>query len=155
MPDQSAPGGDRPPHESESATDSDSGSDTDQILNAETRRALREWGWRCYAVGVGVLTAVVMLIPTAVTAVRPSGVLFHLAVTLIFSLSLPGVAVYVGMRAYGLSHHDVICAARQAAREGAAATTTLGAHQRAEQPTEPIETDATTPFTNTDTDDTE
>ena len=151
MPDQPAPGGDRPPHESESATDSDS----DQILNPETRRALREWGWRCYAVGVGALTAVVMLIPTAVTAVRPSGVLFHLAVTLVFSLSLPVVAVYVGVRAYGLSHHEVVCAARQAAREGAAATTTLGAHQRAEQPTEPIETDATTPFTDTDTDDTE
>ena len=149
MPDQPAPGGDRPPHENESATDSDS--DSDQILNAETRRALHEWGRRCYAVGVGVLTAVVMLIPTAVTAVRPGGVLFHLAVTLVFSLSLPVVAAYVGVRAYGLSHHEVVSAARHAVREGAAATATLGAHQRAEQPTEPIEPDATTPFTDSDT----
>ncbi|EMA56455.1 hypothetical protein [Halococcus thailandensis] len=154
MPDQSAPDGDRPPHESERATDSDSSSD--QILNPETRRALREWGRRCYAVGVGALTAVFMLIPTTLTTVRPSGVLFHLAVTLVSSLSLPVVTVYVAARAYGLSHHEVVSVARHAAREGAAATATLGAHQRAEQPTEPIEPDATQfTDTNTDTDETQ
>jgi hypothetical protein len=75
-----------------------------------------------------------MLIPSAVTAVRPAGVVFHLAVVLVVSLSLPVIASYVAVRTYGLSHHEAVCAARQAAREAAAATTTLGAHQRAEQP---------------------
>jgi hypothetical protein len=135
------------PASDESGTEDDS----DQVLNPETRRALREWGRRGYAIGAGVLAAVVMLIPTAVTAARSPGIAFHLAVTLGFSLMLPGVAVYVGMRAYGLSHQEVISAARHAAREGAAATTTLGAHQRVEQPAEPTDTDSPL-FTESDTD---
>jgi hypothetical protein len=134
--------------------ENDSKSDGDRIFNPETNRALREWGRKLSAVGAGMLAAVVMLIPTAVTAVRSSGVLFHLGVTLVVSLSLPVVACYVGMRTYGLSHHEVVCAARQAAREGAAATATLGEYQRVEQPADPIDTDPTT-FTDSDTDDTQ
>ena len=61
-------------------SESDNESTTDQVLNPETRRALREWGRRGYAVGAGLLTALVMLVPTAVTAARPGGILFHLAV---------------------------------------------------------------------------
>jgi hypothetical protein len=138
------------PPEQETMTEDENGKD--EILNDETTRALREWGRRCYAIGAGLLAAVVMLIPSAVTAVRPSGVLFHLAVVLVVSLSLPVIASYVAVRTYGLSHHETVCAARQAAREAAAATTTLGAHQRAEQPSESIDTDATPPFADTDTD---
>jgi hypothetical protein len=82
--------------------------EADAVLNAETRRALRNWGRRLFAVGVGVLTALVMLVPPAVTAVRPTGVLFHLAVTLVFALALPIVAVYVAGRAYRLTHDEVI-----------------------------------------------
>lgn len=127
----------------------------DEIFNDETTRALREWGRRFYAIGAGLLAGIVMLIPIVVTAARSVGLLFHLTVTFAVSLSLPGVAAYVTVRVYGLSHHETICAARQAAREAAAATTTLGAHQRAEQSPESIDTDATSPFADTDTDDTQ
>ena len=151
MPDQPAPGGDRPPHENESQDDSDS----DQILNAETRRALREWGRRLSAVGAGVLTAVVMLIPVVVTAMRSAGLLFHLAVTLAVSLSLPVVAAYVAVRTYGLSHHEVVYAGQYALREAAAATATLGEHQRAEQPEAERNTENATTFTDTENNDTQ
>ena len=134
--------------------DSDGESNGDRIFNPETNRALREWGRKLSAVGAGVLAAVMMLIPTAVTAARSPGIVFHLAVTLAVSLSLPVVAVYVGVRTYGLSHHEVVCATRQALREGIAATATLGEHQRVEQPADPIDTDPTT-FTDSDTDDTQ
>jgi hypothetical protein len=123
----------------------------DRIFNAETNRALREWGRRFTAIGAGALAAVVTLVPTAITAARSPGIVFHLAVTLVVSLSLPVVACYVGMRTYGLSHHEIVCAARQALREGAAATATLGEHQRVEQPAE-LDTDAAPPFADTDAD---
>lgn len=123
----------------------------DRIFNAETNRALREWGRRFTAIGAGALAAVVTLVPTAITAARSPGIVFHLAVTLVVSLSLPVVACYVGMRTYGLSHHEVVCATRQALREGAAATATLGEHQRVEQPAE-LDTDQTPPFADTDAD---
>ena len=128
----------------------------DRIFNAETNRALREWGRRLTAIGAGVLAAVVTLIPTAITAVRSPGIVFHLTVTLVVSLSLPVVACYVGMRTYGLSHHEVVCGTRKALREGAAATATLGEHQRVKQPAERTDIDQT-PFedSNTDTNDTQ
>jgi hypothetical protein len=141
MPDQSASDGNK----------SEPGTESDRIFNAETNRALREWGRKLTAVGAGVLAAVVTLIPTAVTAARSPGIVFHLAVTLVVSLSLPVVACYVGMRTYGLSHQEVTSAARHAAREGAAATATLGEHQRVEQPAESVDTDPP-PFTESDTD---
>jgi hypothetical protein len=131
--------------------ESDNEDRDDRIFNAETSRALREWGRRLTAVGAGALAAVVTLVPTAITAARSPGIIFHLAVTLVVSLSLPVVACYVGMRTYGLSHHEIVCATRQALREGAAATTTLGEHQRVEQPAE-LDTDATPPFADTDAD---
>ena len=148
MPEQSATG------ESESTKAPDDG-DSDRIFNAETTRALREWGRRLYAVGAGGLAAIVMLIPTAVTAARSAGVAFHLAVTLAVSLTLPVVAVYVTVRAYGLTHHEAVCVGKQAAREAVAATVTLGEHQRADQPMETSETDTTTPFTDTENNDTQ
>jgi hypothetical protein len=119
------------PPEQEAMTEDEN--EKDEILNDETTRALREWGRRCYAIGAGLFAAGVMLIPTAVTAVRPVGVLFHLAVVFVISLSLPVVAAYVAVRTYGLSHHEAVSASKYAVREAAAATTTLGAHQRAEQ----------------------
>jgi hypothetical protein len=147
MPDQPPPG--------ESESESPPDSDDDRIFNAETNRALRKWGRRLSAVGAGVLTAIVMLIPVVVTALRSVGLLFHLAVTLAVSLSLPVIATYVAVRTYGLSHHEAVYVGKQAVGEAVAATVTLGAHQRAEQPMETIETDATTPFTDTDNDETQ
>jgi hypothetical protein len=107
--------------------------ETDSILNAETRRALRAWGRKLSAVGAGVLTALLMLIPPAVTAMRPAGVLFHLAVTLTVSLSLPVMASYVAVRTYGLSHHEAVSVGKQAVREAVTATATFSEHQREEQ----------------------
>lgn len=108
--------------------------ENDVIFNEQTNRALREWGRRFYAGGAGLLAAIGTLAPAALTAIRGVGWQFHLAVTLVVGLSLPVAAVYVAVRTYGLTHHETVCAARQALREGAAATTTLGAHHRIEQP---------------------
>eukprot|EP00918_Siedleckia_nematoides_P068440 GHVU01149073.1.p1 GENE.GHVU01149073.1~~GHVU01149073.1.p1 ORF type:complete len:130 (+),score=14.46 GHVU01149073.1:507-896(+) len=115
-------------------TESEAESDSDVIFNDETNRALREWGRRLYAIGAGVLATVVTLLPAAVTAIRGVGWQFHLTVTLVVGLSVPVTAAYVAARTYGLSHHEVVCAARQAWREATAATATLGEHQRVEQP---------------------
>ena len=155
MPEHSESEENSPPYESESATNSESDNDGDKIFNDETTRALRKWGRRLYAVGAGVLAAIVMLIPTAVTAARSAGVAFHLAVTLAVSLTLPVVAVYVAVRAYGLTHHEAVCVGKQAVREAVAATVTLGEHQRVEQPMETNETDTTTPFTDTENNETQ
>jgi hypothetical protein len=132
--------------------------ESDAVLNAETRRALREWGRRLSAVGAGVLTAIVMLTPVVVTALRSAGLLFHLAVTLAVSLSLPVTAAYVGVRTYGLTHREAVYAAKYAVKEAAAATATLGEHQRVERPEAERHTEtenATTPFADTDNDDTQ
>lgn len=141
--------GEKPPH-----------TETDAVLNAETRRALRAWGWKLSAVGAGVLTALVMLLPTAVTAVRPAGVLFHLAVTFGVSLSLPVVAAYVAVRTYGLSHHEAVSVGKQAVREAVTATATLSEHQQVkEQPKDgkkrTTTNDATTLFADRENDDTQ
>ena len=144
-----------PSSERESASPPDSDGDGDRIFNAETNRALRVWERRLSAAGAGVLTAVVMLIPVVVTAMRSAGLPFHLAVTLAVSLSLPVVAVYVAVRTYGLTHHEAVCVGRRAVREAAAATATLGEHQRAEQPVEDTANDATTSFADTENNDTQ
>lgn len=132
--------------------------ETDAVLNAETRRALRKWGQRLFAVGAGMLTALAMLVPIAVTAVRPAGVLFHLAVTLVFSLSLPIVAAYVAVRAYGLSHDETVCVGKQALGEAIDAIATLSEHQHVQQPQDNKQrntvNDATALFTDTDNDET-
>jgi hypothetical protein len=133
--------------------------ETDAVLNAETRRALRAWGRKLSAVGAGVLTALVMLIPTAVTAMRPVGLSFHLAVTLAVSLSLPVMAAYVAVRTYGLSHHEAVSVGKQVLREAVTATVTLSEHQRVEQPTDGKKrttvNDATTLFADRENDDTQ
>lgn len=103
--------------------------EADAVLNAETRRALRNWGRRLFAVGAGVLTALVLLVPIAVTAVRPAGVLFHLAVTLVFSLVLPVIAAYVAVRAYGLTHDEVIRVGKRLIGTAVADISTLSDHR--------------------------
>ena len=105
--------------------------ESDAVLNPETRRALRKWGRRLSAVGAGALTALVMLVPPAVTAVRPTGVLFHLAVTLLSALALPIVTVYVAVRVYGLTHDEVLHVGRRALGTAIGAISTLGEHQHA------------------------
>jgi hypothetical protein len=103
--------------------------EADAVLNAETRRALRNWGRRLFAIGAGVLTALVLLISIAVTAVRPAGVLFHLAVTLAFSLVLPIIAAYVAVRAYGLTHDEVIYVGKRVIGTAVEDISTLSDHQ--------------------------
>jgi hypothetical protein len=133
--------------------------ETDAVLNAETRRALREWGRRLAAVGAGVLTAIVMLIPTAVTALRPVGLLFHLAVALAVSLSLPVMVAYVAVRTYGLSHKEAVSVGKQAFREAVTAIATVSEHQQVEQPKDEkartTVNDATTLFEDRESDDTQ
>jgi hypothetical protein len=104
--------------------------ETDAILNAETRRAL---GRRVRQVGmlvVGGLVAIVIFGVAGLAAILSVPWQLHLAVTVGVTVAIPVAIPYAMLRVLGLSHRDVLYAGKQAYREGVAEAIALSGTRR-------------------------
>jgi hypothetical protein len=123
----------------ESDREDEAEAETDQILNAETERALRQAGRKLWTVFVGGLTAAVLLSLAALTATLSVSWQVHLGVILAVSVTAPLVAAYVMGRVYGLSHSQTI----QTGRRAVSAATTAAATLSEQQPSDEDHTEST------------
>jgi uncharacterized membrane protein YcjF (UPF0283 family) len=131
--------------ENEVEVESNREDEADQILNAETERALRQAGRKLWAVFVGGLTAIMLLSASAVTALLSVSWQVHLGVTLAVSVAAPLAAAYVMGRVYGLSHAQTIQTGRRAVSEATTAAATLSEQQPSDEDhTESTEADSST-----------
>jgi hypothetical protein len=104
--------------------------ETDAVLNAETRRAL---GRRVRQVGmlvVGGLVAIVIFGVAGLAAILSVPWQLHLAVTVGVTVAIPVAIPYAMLRVLGLSHRDVLYAGKQAYREGVAEAIALSGTRR-------------------------
>jgi hypothetical protein len=134
--------------EVESDREDEAETEADQILNAETERALRQAGRKLWTVFVGGFTAVILLSVSAVTALLSVSWQVHLGVTLAVSVAAPVAAAYMMGRVYGLSHSQAIQTGRRAVSEATTAAATFSEQQPSDEDhtesTESTEADSST-----------
>lgn len=136
--------------------------ETDAILNAETRRALQRRGRQVGMVVVGAAVAIVIFGVAGVAAILSVPWQLHLTVTLGVAVAIPVAVPYAMLRVLGLSHRDVLYVAKQAYREGVAEAIALsgmrrtadvfGERESESAPGEPAESDESPSADEMDTD---
>ena len=104
--------------------------ETDAVLNAETRRALRRRVRQLSMVAVGSLVAIVISGVAGLAAMFSVPWQLHLAVTVGVTVAIPVGVPYVMLRVLGLSHQDVLYVGKQAYQEGVAETIALSGTRR-------------------------
>jgi hypothetical protein len=104
--------------------------ETDAVLNAETRRALGRRVRQCGMLVVGGLIAIVIFGVAGLAAILSVPWQLHLAVTVGVTVAIPVVVPYAMLRVLGLSHRDVLYAGKQAYREGVAEAIALSGTRR-------------------------
>lgn len=109
---------------------SDSSSETDAVLNAETRRALRRRGRQVGMVVVGAAVALVIFGVAGLAAILSVPWQLHLALTVGVTVAIPVGVPYAMLRVGGLSHRDVLYVGKQAYREGVAEAIALTGTRR-------------------------
>ena len=92
-------------------------SETDAVMNAETRRALRRRGRQVGMVVVGTLVAIVIFGVAGLAAILSIPWQLSLAVTVGVTVAIPVAVPYAMLRVFGLSHYDVIFIGKRAYRE--------------------------------------
>ncbi|GAA0464664.1 hypothetical protein MUK72_19285 (plasmid) [Halococcus dombrowskii] len=103
--------------DSDSESFADRERDRDQVLNAETRRALGHAARLIGVAVIGALTVIVALALAAATAILSAPWQLYVAVTAIIAIVLPVAVPYTMLRVYGLAHRDVVYVAKRAYRE--------------------------------------
>ena len=98
----------------------DSMSETDAVMNDETRRALGRRGRQVGMVVVGGIVAIVLFGVVGLAAILSVPWQLHLVVTIAVALALPVAVPYAMLRVYGLATRDVVFVAKRAYREIAA-----------------------------------
>jgi hypothetical protein len=104
--------------------------ETDAVLNAETRRALRRRGQQAGILVVGGLVAIVIFGVAGLAAMLSVPWQLQLAVTVGVTVAIPVGVPYAMLRVLGLSHRDVLYVGKQAYREGAAEAIALSGTRR-------------------------
>jgi hypothetical protein len=104
--------------------------ETDAVLNAETRRALRRRGRQGGMVVVGAVVTIVIFGVAGLAAILSVPWQLHLAVTVGVTVAIPVAVPYAMLRVLGLSHQDVLYVGKQAYQEGVAEVIALGRTQR-------------------------
>ncbi|HET7324721.1 MAG TPA: hypothetical protein VFJ06_10345 [Halococcus sp.] len=104
--------------------------DTDAVMNAETRRALRRRGRQIGMVAIGVAVAIVLFGVAGLAAILSIPWQLSRALTVGVTVALPLAVPYAMLRVLGLSHRDVIYVGRQAYREVVAEVIALSGTQQ-------------------------
>ena len=104
--------------------------ETDAVMNAETRRALRRRGRQIGMVVVGGFVAIVIFGVAGLAAILSVPWQLHLALTVGIAVAVPVAVPYAMLRVGGLSHRDVLYVGKQAYREGVAEAITLSGTRR-------------------------
>jgi hypothetical protein len=104
--------------------------ETDAVLNAETRRALGRRVRQGGMVVVGAAVAIVIFGVAGLAAILSLPWQLSLAVTVGATVAVPVGVPYAMLRVLGLSHRDVLYAGKQAYREGVAEAIALSGTRR-------------------------
>lgn len=103
---------------------------TDAILNAETRRALRQRVRQVGMLVVGAAIAIVLFGVAGLAAMLSIPWQLSLALTTGVTVAIPVAVPYAMLRVVGLSHRDVLYVGKQACREGVAEVIALSGTQQ-------------------------
>lgn len=95
-------------------------SDSDAVMNDETRRALRRRGRQLSMGVVGAAVALILLGVAGGAAILSLSWKFSVVATVLVAVALPVAVPYAMLRVAGLSHEDVAYVGKQAYREGVA-----------------------------------
>ena len=104
--------------------------ETDAVLNAETRRALRRRVRQVGMVAVGAAVAIVIFGVTGLAAILSVPWQLQLALAVGVAVAIPVAVPYVMLRVLGLSHRDVLYVGKQAYQEGVAEAIALSGTRR-------------------------
>lgn len=94
--------------------------ETDAVMNAETRRALRRRVRQVGMVVVGAAVAIVLFGVAGLAAILSVPWEISLVLTVGVTVAIPVGVPYAMLRVLGLSHQDVLYVGKQAYREGVA-----------------------------------
>jgi hypothetical protein len=139
--------------------------ETDAVMNAETRRALRRRGRQVGMVVVGAVVAIVLFGVAGLAAILSVPWQLQVGVTVGVTVAVPVGVSYAMLRVLGLAHRDVLYVGKQAYREGVAEAIALSRTRHTADvfgegtseigtgdPAEAAESDESTPADEMDTD---